>query len=415
MKKNILVLACSAALFHSCGAANVNRIFGSADNSTTAQLQRAQIAYDKGDFDAAEEYATQAYNATTNNGEAAELLGSIMLSKAGIDIFQIVGKLSDLSSTKTSTTTTTTSTDSCGSSTTDAATSLSTLSCKLLSLSDSDISNLGSTVALTSTYFSPVTSYYKPNDITDELRQKVNVLKFTDKGIRYLCPFVNRAKVTGPSIDSRHALATCGDKSTTSFNSAKVHIAFALLHLTETLVYQRSILIDSTSSSTSSTGGIATMSSKISAANVGTDITGFLTAINEFKGMVDAVADTGNANSQISLALDGLTVVAAAFGEAGVPDKIVSSVTGGLTKLKETASKLAAAAGNASSSSTYQAQALKGQINQKYASTVATKINSVCGTSGASCASQKTQLCSSYTSISQGVDPTTVTKPTMCQ
>ena len=418
MKRRILVLTtATAALLNSCGAANVNRLFGSADNSTTAQLQRAQIAYDKGDYDAAEDYATQAYNGSANNGEAAELLGSVMLSKAGIDIFQIVGKLSDLSTAKATSTTTTATTDSCGSSTTDAATSLSTLSCKLLSLSTADIATLGTTVALTSTYFSPVTSYYKPNDITDDLRQKVNVLKFTDKGIRFLCPFVNRAKVTGSSIDARHALATCGDKSSTSFNSAKIHIAFALLHLTETLVYQRSILVDATTSgsSTASTGGISTMSSKISSANFGTDITGFLTAVTEFKGMVDAVADTGNANSQISLALDGLTVVAASFGEAGVPDKIVSAVTGGLAKIKDTASKLAAAAGNTSSASTYQAQALKGQINQKYASTVATKINSVCGTDGKSCASQKTQLCASYTSISQGVDPSTVTKPTMCQ
>lgn len=406
--KMIILTTATAAAVNSCGAANFNRIFGNTDNSTAAQLQRAQIAYDKGDYDAAEDYATQAYNGTSSNGEAAELLGTIMLSKAGIDIFQIVGKLSDLSTTKT--TTTTTSTDSCGSSTTDAASSLSTLACKLLSLSDADIANLGTTEPLTSSLFSPLTSYYKPKSITDEVRQSVNVLKYTDRGIRYLCPFISRAKVTGASTDSRHALATCGDKSASSYNYAKVHIAFALLHLTETLVYQRTILSDSTS-----TGGIASMSSKISSATIGTDISSFITAVSEFKGMVDAVADTGSTNSQISLALDGLTVVAASFGEAGVPEKIISVVTGGLAKIKETASKLATAAGSASASSTYQTQALKGQISKKYAATIATKMNSVCGSDGSTCSTtQKTQLCTSYSSISQGADPAASSKPTWC-
>lgn len=414
MKSLVLVLTATTSILTSCGSANINKLFGSTDNSTTALIQRAQMAYDKGDYDAAEDYATQAYNGTSNNGEAAELLGSIMLSKAGIDIFQVVGKLSELSTAKTSTTTTTT-TDSCGSSTSDAASSLSTLSCKLLSLTSDDIAALGDTVTLKSNYFSPVTSYYAPKVITDEIRAKVNVLKYTDKGIRMLCPFVDRTKVTGSSIDTRHTLANCGDKSGTSYNSAKVHIAFALLHLTETLVYQRSILSDATSSTSGSSGGIITLSSKITSANFGTDISGFITAISDFQSMVNAIADTGNANSQISLALDGLTVVASSFGVAGVPDKIISVVTGGLTKIKETASKLATAAGNASSSATYQTQALKGQFSQKYASAVNTKINSVCGTDGKSCSTdQKTQLCTSYSSISQGIDPSTVSKPTWC-
>lgn len=412
--KKIFAAGLLVTVLSSCGAANFNRIFGSTDNSTSALLQRAQMAYDTGDYDKAEELATQAYNGTTHNGDAAVLLGSIMLSKAGVDIFQIVAKLSELS-TPSKTATTTTSTDGCTSSTTstDAAGSLSTLSCKLLTLTADDTAALGSNVTLTSPYFAPVTSYYKPNDITDTVRQAVSVLKYTDRGIRYLCPFINREKVTGSSTDTRHALATCGDKSNTTYHYGKVHISFALLHLIETLVYQRGILVDGVSSSGGT--GIATLSTKLNAANFGTDISGFLTAVTDFKTAVDNIANTGNANSQISLALDGLAVVATSFGEAGVPAKIISTITGSLAKIKETADKLATTAGNASSSSTYQAQALKGQINQKYAATVETKMNGVCGTDGAKCSdTEKTQLCTSYTSISEGVDPSKLSKPSWC-
>lgn len=415
MKKMIVTTFVAAAL-SSCGAANFNRIFGSTDNSTSALLERAQMAYDTGDFDRAEELATQAMNGTVNNGEAAVLLGNIMLSKAGVDVFQVVAKLSELSS-PSKTAVATTSTDGCTSSTTssDAAGTLSTLSCKLLSISTDEASVLGTTVALNSTYFAPVTSYYKPNDITDAIRQAVNVLKYTDRGIRYLCPFINRSKVTGESTDSRHTLENCGDKSGTTYNYAKAHIAFGLLHLIETLVYQRGILVDGVSSSSGNTG-IATLSTKINAANFGTDISGFLTAVTDFKTAVDNIANTSNPNSQISLALDGLLVVATSFGEAGIPAKIISTITGSLTKIKETASKLATTAGNASSSSTYQAQALKGQINQKYAATIETKMNTVCGTDGAKCdTTQQTQLCTSYTSISEGVDPTKLSKPSWCK
>jgi hypothetical protein len=399
-------------LLVSCGSANVNKIFGSNDESTSALLQKAQFAYDQGDYDAAEEYASKAYASTTSNGEAAILLGNIMLSKSGIDIFQLVEKLSEVSASSTSTTT---SSSACESSSTDAAGSISKLSCMLLNLTADEVSALGTDKPLTSSALQSLGSYYQPSNVTDELRQKVNVLKYADRGIRYLCPFVNRQTVFTDSIDERHVLAKCGDKSSQSFNQVKVHIGFALLHLVETLVYQRSILVDGTTSSSSSTSkvGISTISSTINAQTF-TNVNDFVGSMNEFKTVVDSLADTTSPTSQIALALDGLLVVSNSFTAAGVPAKITSSITGGLTKLKETAAKLSAAAGG-SATGNYQAQALKGQINEKYAKTVATKMNTVCGADGSTCtAEQKTELCASYAGISEGVDPSKLTKPTYC-
>ena len=399
-----------------CGTANVNKIFGSQDESTSGLLQKAQFAFDRGDFDLAEDLATKAYEGSQNNGAAAILLSHVMLSKAGIDVFQLVGKLAEASQTTTAATASTTTTGDCASTSTDAAGSISKLSCLLLNLSEADTALLGTDEKLTSAGLKSLGTYYKPAEITDELRQKINILKYTDKGIRYLCPFVNRTVVLTDSIDERHAIEKCGDKSATEFNGVKVHISFALLHLVETLVYQRGVLVDGlTSASGTAKNGISTISSSISVQNF-SSVTDFVATMTEFKKVVDSLADTANSKSQIALALDGLTVVANAFGASGVPSKVTASITGGLAKIKETASKLSSAAGG-SAAGNYQAQALKGQINEKYSKTVASKINTVCGSTGTNCTTtQKTEVCSSYTGISQGVLPATAAanKPSFC-
>ncbi|MCX6124848.1 MAG: hypothetical protein NTV34_08885 [Proteobacteria bacterium] len=399
-----------------CGTANVNKIFGSKDESTSGLMQRAQFAFDRGDFDLAEELATKAYEGSENNGAAAILLSNVMLSKAGIDVFQLVSKLAEASQSTTGTTRSTATTGDCVTTSTDAAGSISKLSCLLLNLSEADTALLGTDEKLTSAGLKSLGTYYKPAEITDELRQKISILKYTDKGIRYLCPFVNRSVVLKDSIDERHAIEKCGDKSATEFNAVKVHISFALLHLVETLVYQRGVLVDGlTSASGVAKNGISTMSSSISVQNF-SSVTDFVATMTEFKKVVDSLADTSNIKSQIALALDGLTVVANAFGASGVPSKVTASITGGLSKIKETASKLSNAAGGAASGN-YQAQALKGQINEQYSKTVASKIKNVCGSGGDNCSvTQKTEVCASYAGISQGVLPATAAanKPSFC-
>ncbi|MCX6117650.1 MAG: hypothetical protein NT027_08925 [Proteobacteria bacterium] len=414
MIKKIGLLAGLIFVVTSCGTANVNKVFFSKDESASANLERAQMAYDRGDFDLAEELATKAYDNSTNNGDAAVLLGSVMLSKSGIDVFQLVAKLAELSTPATTTTTTSTATDKCSSSTSTAAGSITRLSCLLLNLSTTDVANLGTDVTLTSDGLKSLGSYYKPNPVTDKLRESVSVLNYANKGIKFLCPFINKKTVFKDSIDDRHKDSVCGDKTGTNFNSAKAHVSFALLHLVEALVFQQGILIDASGS----TGkvGINTISTSVNSKSF-TTVSSFVSTMDEFKTVVDALADTTSSTSQIALAIDGLIVVANSFSEAGVPSSVTSTITGGLTKLKETASTLSKAAGSGSSTSNFQAQALKGQINEKYAGTMASKIDTVCGKKETSTCSetQKTQICASYSGISQGVDPAKLSKPDICK
>lgn len=417
LSKLPVLLAITAVMaVTSCGTANVNKLFGSSDDSYSALLQRAQLAYDEGDFSLAEELANKAYARSSNNGDAGVLLGNIYLSQAGIDIFQVVRKLSTLSGSSSGSSSSSTCSSSSSSGGTGTSNALGQLSCLLLSLSDSDKAALGSEQTFAGLSSIGVSKVYVPSVVDDTLRAKVSTLAALDKGIRKLCPFVSRTLVLSQSIDERHtSTAICPDQTKSSFNSAKVHISFALLHLIEALVFQQGVLIDGVSNASGSSGytGVQTVSTKISTATF-TSATDLANALTSFKSIVDQSFDTTNPKSQLALALNGLIMVSQSFEAAGMPSSVTSVITSQLTKLKETANVLKTSAGGTGSDSTYQAQALKGQMNEAYAKAMATKINTQCPTAG-SCAAEKTTLCANYSGISQGVDPSKVQKPIICQ
>ena len=398
----------------SCGSANINKIFGSKDDSYASLLERAQEAYDVNNLTLAETLGNKAYARSDNNGDAAVLLGSVYLSSAGIDIFQLVKKLSSLSANKTSTAATTTGTCASTAATSQTAGNLmAELSCKILSLSEADKLVLGTDADFSGlTASTGISTVYVPNEVTDELRARVSVLASLDKGIRKLCPFIDRTLVISQSIDERHTNAdTCPDRTTSKFNSAKAHISFALLHLIEALVFQQGLLAETVSASegVKARTGITGVSAKIQEAKF-TSPVALVTTLASFKKVIDAVADTTNPKAQIALALNGFIVVAQSFTAAGVPEKVTSVITKQLTKLKATASTLKGS--STGSDSTYQSQALKGQLNASVASTMATKINAACSVAGACSPSDITSMCASFSGISEGA---VVTKPTVCQ
>jgi len=412
MRRTGLVLLLSCGWLNSCGSANVNRLFGMEDESYSSLLQRAQFAYDDGEFSRAAELANKAYGRAENNGDAGVLLGNIHLSQAGIDIFQLVGKLSTLSSSSTSSGS---STSKCKSSSDarSASSVLTEMSCLLLSLSDADKDALGSTVtSYNGLKAIGVPSVYIPNEVNDDLRSKVGVLGALDKGIRALCPFIDRTKVLASSIDERHKNADiCPDRTKTSFSSPKAHIAFALLHLVEALVFQQGVLIDGVSSGETRTG-VQTISTKMSSVNTGSvqGVANLALAAADFANVIGKIFDTGNSKSQIALALNGLIMVSKSFEAAGVPSSVTSVITTQLTNLQKTAANLPGT-GN---STTKQTQVLSGQINQAYAASLAQKIEQACPTAAtAGCSDNKASLCAGFTSISQGVS--SISTPTLCK
>lgn len=405
-------LVLSVFLLTSCGAANINKIFGSEDNSYAALLRSAQYAYDEGDFNLAEKLANKAYQGAYNNGDAGVLLGNIYLSKAGIDVFQLVGKLSTLSSSSSGNSTSGACKSSSGT-TQSAGSVLSELSCLLLNLSEADKNALGTNQEFPGLKAIQIPSVYIPNEVTSELREKVSILGALDKGIRALCPFINRTAVLGMSVDTRHAdPAICPDRTTTSFNSAKAHISFALLHLVEALVFQQGVLIDGVTTAENSRTGVQGVTTKMASIDTTTPagISSLALASLDLATVVGKVYDTENPNSQIALALNGLIMVSQAFEVAGVPPSVTSVITGQLTKLKETAADLPG-----SSNSDKQSKALAGQITQAYAKQLATKIQTTCPTNNTCSDEEEQRLCAGFNELSQGMTADQITKPTICR
>jgi hypothetical protein len=410
MVRKIMCAVSVAAISASCGTANINKIFGAKDESYASLLNLAQQEYDLGNYSEAETLALQAYDKSENNGDAGVLLGNIYLSQAGIDIFQMISKLSSLSSSSSSSGSTATACAQSSSSGGSSTNILSELSCKLLNLSDADVAALGATVqtASSSRYSGlsslGISSVYIPNSVTDTVRSNVAVLAAIDKGVKKLCPFISRSLVVSKSTDSRHTSATtCPDSTGTFYNSPKAHVAFALLNLVETLVMQRGVLIDgATAASATAPTGINGVNSAMKSA---TSIATLAAASTSYVNLVSDVFATSDANSQLSLALNGLVVVNASFGAAGVPSSVTKSLDTQLTALRTVSSSLGGS----------QAKALQGQMNEKYAKDLASKINTQCPTAGtAGCAANQTSLCNSYCSVSTGVDPAKVTKPALC-
>ena len=174
---------------------------------------------------------------------------------------------------------------------------------------------------------------------------------------------------------------------------------------------QRGILIDGATAATAGSSaptGISGVNSQFSKTTL--SLPQFASAVSSYSNFVNDVYATSNPDSQISLALNGLLVVTHSFTAAGVPSSVTKALDTQLTALQKVAGTLGGA-----STTVNQSKALQGQMNEKYAKDLATKINAQCpSVSTGSCSSNQTSLCNSYCSVSTGVDPAKVSKPTIC-
>jgi hypothetical protein len=166
--------------------------------------------------------------------------------------------------------------------------------------------------------------------------------------------------------------------------------------------------VTAASSAASSPTGINSVNQQFGKTTL--SITQFASAVSSYSNFINDVFATSNPDSQISLALNGMLVVTHSFTAAGVPSSVTQALDTQLTALQKIAGTLGGA-----SSTVNQSKALQGQMNEKYAKDLATKINAQCPTvSTGSCASNQASLCNSYCGVSTGVDPAKVTKPTIC-
>lgn len=402
---------------------NINKYLFTSSNDTDALdslLIRAQMKYDRGDFEEAYELANKAYNIKPDSEQVIVLLSFINLSLAGIDPLQVAMKLSDMGTTSTSTSTTTstatsladtTSTStSTSTSTNDTAGQLTKLSV-LINLSSADFEKLGnkavSDVAIWKDMdiIEPDKVAEDGEDTTKSPRTLVDTLRRVNDVIKLVCPFADSDILieTEPLADGVNGRHKCTATTQVRSHRAKVHLIWGLAHLTEALALN-SILLYSTSGSTPNIQrrAEAMNGQTYTAATIGT----YLTLVGEVATSVDTIFDT-NKNSMLTATLTDMKSFLAAASKAGMPDDTIKSVKTAMDQLKATAEKMGGGA-----SVENEATALRGQMNATVAKKVSDKINTL-GTEIA--ASGKTgEICASYDELSKGLPADKKNTPTIC-
>jgi len=430
----ILQSVASVALVVSLGGcgngANFNKIWGSDDKALDSLMAQAKIFYDKGEFDKAEDFASQAFDINKQNEEAAVLLGYINLSKGGIDPFILAKKLvcmgannNDASKcTDAAASTSLTfdsfegflaeamadsgSTGSTASSDTSASSSLGGMSSALstiISISDADKQALGikDKVQDSTSYFSSL-PVYAPTPVTEDLRASVATLNAMNKAIKYVCPFVE----SGVFVSSDPRDTACTSSTQNRRLTYKSHFLWAFTHLTEAVVFQSVLLYSS-----AGVGGTSNLEARSSALN---DFTGnvadFVGAVADLQSSVDAVfTTTSDGVTQLTATVNALTSVSNAFAKLpGMPSSISSQITKAIENLQALGKQV-----NAASETLGQSTALKAQMTEKVATSLKTTIDTQCQKQ--TCSEEDiTKLCDSYDSITKGADTSKVSKPSTC-
>ncbi len=406
------------SLLGGCGSStNLNRIFGSDESGADAIMAEAKVAYDQGQFDHAEELVTPLVDANKDNEEAAVLLGYILLSKAGVDPFQLARqmiKINDTSSSKTTTALAETSS-------TNASGQLSQLAAALLKITDEDYA------ALTSDYFdkddnggTELQVFIKgtndlrvrvPNTVDATMREKVATLRYVNKAIKTVCRFVDESIRT--EQDGRNNSAECQGVAENRANSAKAHFLWAFTHLAEALVYQSVLLYTNPNEANPS---IEAASAKIDSSNI-QGIEGFANFakdVLEIKNAVGKIFVTSS-GSMVQEALMDLSAVSNAFGKiAGMPDSMTKVITNSYASIQKAGKEL----GGNGSDVTTNSQAFKSQMTETLSKTVSTKIDKAASSLGTSKDTAEGQaslqsMCASYAQLV--VDQATKNTPQACQ
>ena len=393
----------------SCGSkSNVNRIFGSDESGLEATMTEAKVAYDQGQFDHAEDLVSPLVQESPDNEEAAVLYGYIMLSKGGIDPFQLARQMIKVSQQSSSTTAANLA-PTTSSSSTSASGQLSQLAASLLSLSEADYGyltsgyfdkddNAGNDLRIFVEGASSDLRVRVPNLVDDTLRQNVSTLRYMNQAIKTVCRFVDediRTDKDGRN-DSEDCKGVVGERK----NEAKAHFLWAFSHLAEAMVYQSVLLYTNPGESKPS---IEASSSYVDSANIrGVDgFAKFASDVLEIKNAVGKVFVTSD-KSMLQEALMDLSAVSKAFGKiAGMPTSMTNVINSSYESIQKAGKEL----GGSGNEVTSNSQAFKSQMTETLSKTVSTKIDkAVSGLTAEQKASAEGQaslqsMCASYAQL----------------
>lgn len=388
--------------FLGCGeASNINGFILTKNqkNALDVLVYKGQLAYDKGDFAAAEEYADKAYEINPDSEEVAVLTGYVNLSLAGIDAFQLAKGLIDKSSSSSS-----------GGNAGDALSPIAAI----LGLSAAELSTkLGELKISSLTTFAnfPI---IKPSCAEDG-RASLDKLTRVNKAISRVCPFVLDA-VKIPS-DTRHAAAACVPSKNALRLTSKANFLWAFSHLTEALAFYSVFSYSTTGDSISNLQGRVNAVSALKPTSL-TEIQDMVNASTELAASIGDVLPVANSgvcvgkSSQMVAMLNDLKATTLGFANLpGVPEKLTKSITAAISKVEQFSKDIP----NADQASAAQQSALKGQLTKAIAAKLGSKISELKATNPNVSAQDITNLCSSFTSIAgAGTETGQVTKPAEC-
>jgi hypothetical protein len=439
-----------------CGSGlNTNRIWGF-DQSTESKLVDAKVAYDKGDFSGAINLTSQILEINPDVEDAAILQGYAYVSLSGLDPYRVASCLTTLSSSSTSTSNSnagSTSSSRCKSAQQSVGSSLVSyddpievwfaadanatptsnsssnndtnvlrkLQAGLLSMSEEDFAKLKKEdFSGSSGLFLGENTIIIPEEVDDELRESVGILRNLNNAVKSVCRFVN--DTTALKVDSsRYKALGCELTSISRKNATKAHYLWAISHLGEALTFTSVILYNTGDSSSYNFQRASTKLQNASTSSVDT----IVSQVEDLQEAVAAVFDTENSNSMISKTLFDLNSTSGAFDAiAGLPDSVKQEIT----KILEGVKTL----GKTISGSSGETKALKTRLLDSVTTTASKKINDTIGAIAntdpnnvtpeavkkldAAKQAQVAQLCSSYDSLTKDspADKIAASKPKAC-
>lgn len=360
----------------SCGSdSNINKLVfvRSTDGERVDNmLAKAQALHDKGDFAESLKLLESANAFTKGNNEfVLELMASNHLALAGFGLFDLVGKLIEVST---------------GSSSSGTADILNTLS-GIVSVSTDEYGLLGTERRLDDNEILQGLTVYEPNypgDHTDgtSARATIPTLSFLNKAIAAVCPLIAEElrQTDGEIIHKRYE---CEPFAGTTVFPAKSYFIFFMSHLAEVLIFNLVLLYADDEASSSSSSSNAQNSSNIfkrieavtsASSNFSiSKLSAITEATSELVSNVSKIFDT----NQGSMLFELMNDLRKAVGSFDYIEGLDASVTSQLNKALEEIEAKAKQANEASGSVSGQTSALKDKLGDKIVSNLNSQVDTV--------------------------------------
>lgn len=356
-------------------------LVGSADKDTeNARLQQALSEWDSGNVEGAVTIADKLLAENPYHEDAAILRANLYLAESGVTPFDLTLKMIN--------------NDSASSETDDVLGGLSSL----VEITDEEYKKLGTTTTSTSgetnTVFSdiPVFQPAAPGsvDTADSPRSSVAILKNLSFLIKTICPFVTPSirksdpdQATTTGYDARHV---CDSAKTELKSTGKSNFVFAIAHLLEALVYNQVVLdtgageFQSTAlnlAASSETSALTKRGDKLKDIEPLDDPDKYIASVKELQDNFTKVFSSDTTSMFATLMLN-MRIVSESFGAiAGIPDSIISKITGSFDKIKASAEAIPGVDESAAGNVDNQIKGLQQQMNESTSKTLKSELDNL--------------------------------------